>query len=1163
MKTKLYLLFYLIGLTVFAQQTPKVTLSEKGELKLTDLKVNIDVIGNLAVTTYDMKFYNGLDRTLEGELVFPLGEGQVVSGFAMDVNGTLRDAVIVEKELARVAYETTIRQKIDPGLLEKTEGNNYKARVYPILPKNHKHIVIKFEQELPTLNTMQTYELPLGIAEKLNSFAVEISVFNGQQPIVSKAAYSDFFFKKNSNTYVAKITKKTHAPTKPIIVQIPNQENQENLSTYLGYFQYYKVLAPTSRLKAKPKKVTILWDASYSMRYRNLENELKLLTDYLDYLRKVDVTLIVFNNTIQRKQHIKVRKNNVEVLIKQIKNIQYDGGTKLDVFKDVKIKADEVLLFSDGLGNLGEFLLNKKVPIYTINSLVSSNHQNLIDIATQFGGSYINLTRLAASEATKLLKEETYQFLGVKHDETVREVYPKQKTNVYHDFAITGQFTASTTIELLFGYGGKVTERIPVKISRTEGTKVVKRLWAKQKLVDLNRDKEQNKQQIISLAKQYDLITDYTSMLILDRIEDYVRYRIEPPKELMEQYKDRLADEEDVEADKKARIARQKRELQNSYNNLLKWYENDFVVENVTKTIPQKSIETTQETQQNTSITTNTTTRVENTSENNTNLLRSISGTITDESGLPLPGASVTVRGENVGVTTDFDGNYSIRMRTGEVIIFSYVGYRTIEHTIDAADTTVDMNLETGGDLEEVIVVAYGSEKRSNVTSAVLVVKSESIEQVPTASRNQILQGRAAGVRILNGSEGSGLTIQAGSGQPGENNNIVLRGRVSVNGNAEPLYIINGVPSDANTFKKLQQEDIKEMSVMKNSSATALYGNSGSNGIVVITTKNGLEENKAAIEALEEKIADTIEMKPWDSNQPYIKELEKETTLESAYIKYLKIRKSYANMPTFYLDVADFFYKRKAPEIATTVLTNLMEVELNNYELLKAMAYKLEYFKKYDMAVLAYAKVLELRPEEPQSYRDLALAYEHVGEFQKSFDLLYKLYDGQLLEKDETQRFGGIEQIAFVELTRLISMYGNKLRMTPEVKSNFTKMPLDVRIVIDWNHNDTDIDLWVIDPNGEKAYYSHKKTAIGGRMSRDFTNGYGPEEFILKNAIKGEYQVYVNHYANSVQKISGPTILKVTLYKNYGSEDEQKEVSIVRLADTQGELEVGSLFFKK
>jgi len=277
MKKYIHFFFYMVCLSVFGQNIPKVTLSDEGQLKLTDLKVNVAIVGNLAVTTYDMKFYNGLDRTLEGELVFPLGEGQVVSGFAMDVNGKLREAVIVEKELARVAYETTIRQKIDPGLLEKTEGNNYKARVYPILPKKHKHIVIKFEQELSTLNNMQTYELPLGITEKLDVFSVEISVFNAQQPIVSKMNYKDFFFKKKDEVYVATMSKKAHAPMKPIVVQIPNKENQESLSTHNGYFQYYKVLEPTSRLKSKPKKVTILWDASYSMRYRNLENELKLL----------------------------------------------------------------------------------------------------------------------------------------------------------------------------------------------------------------------------------------------------------------------------------------------------------------------------------------------------------------------------------------------------------------------------------------------------------------------------------------------------------------------------------------------------------------------------------------------------------------------------------------------------------------------------------------------------------------------------------------------------------------------------------------------------------------------------------------------------------------------------------------------------------------------
>ena len=197
---KLYYCFFLllISTQVFAQSTPKVTVANEHDLKLTDLKVHVEIVGNLAVTTYDMKFYNGLDRTLEGELVFPLGEGQAVSGFAMEVNGKMRDAVIVESELGRVAYEATIRRKIDPALLEKTEGNNYRARIYPIFSKKHKHIILKFEQELQTINGEQSYELPLGISEKLDVFSITMNVFTKQLPKVIKTKYDDFFFEKNT-----------------------------------------------------------------------------------------------------------------------------------------------------------------------------------------------------------------------------------------------------------------------------------------------------------------------------------------------------------------------------------------------------------------------------------------------------------------------------------------------------------------------------------------------------------------------------------------------------------------------------------------------------------------------------------------------------------------------------------------------------------------------------------------------------------------------------------------------------------------------------------------------------------------------------------------------------------------------------------------------------
>lgn len=101
----------------------------------------------------------------------------------------------------------------------------------------------------------------------------------------------------------------------------------------------------------------------------------------------------------------------------------------------------------------------------------------------------------------------------------------------------------------------------------------------------------------------------------------------------------------------------------------------------------------------------------------------------------------------------------------------------------------------------------------------------------------------------------------------------------------------------------------------------------------------------------------------------------------------------------------------------------------------------------------------------------------------------------------------------------------------------------------------------VVDPNGEKAYYKNTETKIGGRMSEDLTEGYGPESFILKNAIKGNYSIMVDYYSDNVQKISGPTVLKVTLYTNYAKPNEHKETITVRLDKEEDELDVGSLRF--
>ncbi len=1127
MQKHIYILLLILSSYSFAQKTSKITTKGDGELKLSSLKIDVSITGNFATTTYDMKFYNGLDRVLEGELVFPLAEGQSVSKFAMDVNGKLRAAVVVEKELARVAYESTIRQKIDPGLLVKTQGNNYKARVYPIPSKGYKHIIISYEQELHTVNNKQHYLLPLHITEKLDIFSLNIMAYGLEnKPKLKNNAYNSLQFKKDANgIYIAKFVFKNHKPSTGLSIETTSNTATDQLITYKNYFHFYKTLQPNTRLKVKPKKITLLWDCSYSLRNRALKKELQLLGQYFNYLENVTVNLISFSDKTHLNKTYKITNSNWKQLKKQLQNTIYDGGT---VYPPIDKLKNETLLFSDGLINLGNLTRNSKKPIYTINSTVTADHELLTQIATNSGGNYINLNSKKNSDALVLLKQETFQFLGVKHDENIKEVYPNSRKNVSADFTITGEFEKITSLELLFGYQGKVTERITVPIKKNKGTKTIKRLWAKQKLSHLNLSKKENKDAIIKHGIAHQLISDYTSMLILDRVEDYAQHNITPPQELLQAYNKLLKDREEEIADLKEELDYRREDLFQEYQDLLSWYADTFPkkIEPKNNNVEIRSTITTP---------TNNSTAVNN--ENITTLdnnKRIVSGTIKDYDGTPLPGTNILIQGTGRGTQSDFDGNFSINAEENDVLVFSYLGYQNNSFVVNSSNSSINIPLEEDSSaLEEVVITSMGTQREvSSLSYAVTTVSSN------------LLQGKAGGVTITN------------TEAP-----ITLRGSTTITTANQPLYVLDGLVQTNNPIDTLKPEEIESIETLSSENGAKLYGDKAINGVLIITSKEGAEENSDKIDALNKKIADQIDLKSWNPNTPYLKVLEKEITVRAAYKKYIAIRPSYENSPSFYLDIADFFAQKGDHKIAITVLSNLMELKLDDYELMKALAYKLEYFKQYNLAIIVYKKVLELRPEEPQSYRDLALAYEQAGEYQKSFNLLYKIYNGELLQKDMDERYEGIEHIAFVEVSRLANKYKKKLKLSAFQKKEFSPFPVDIRIVIDWNHNDTDIDLWVFDPNGEKAYYSHPNTTIGGHVSNDFTEGYGPEEYLLKKAIKGKYKVMINYYADNVQKISGPTILKATLFTNYGRKNEKKETITLRLAKQDGEITVGTLTY--
>ncbi len=206
---------------------------------------------------------------------------------------------------------------------------------------------------------------------------------------------------------------------------------------------------------------------------------------------------------------------------------------------------------------------------------------------------------------------------------------------------------------------------------------------------------------------------------------------------------------------------------------------------------------------------------------------KTVSGTVTDQDGLPLPGASVVIKGTTIGVQTDFDGNYAIQASNGDILVYSFVGQKTEERNVGTSNT---INVELGIDaqaLDEVIVVGYGTSTKESFTGTATTIDAESISKKSVSDISQALAGEAAGVRIINT-----------SGQPGTPATIRIRGFGSVNGNRDPLYIVDGAPFVGN-INALNPTDIKSTTILKDASATAIYGSRGANGVIVITTKNG------------------------------------------------------------------------------------------------------------------------------------------------------------------------------------------------------------------------------------------------------------------------------------------------------------------------------------
>lgn len=554
--------------------------TQDGELpmSLVSHKVYVDIKNNLATTTVEQIFFNSTNRRLEGTLRFPLPKDASISRFDMTVtNNELMRGSIVERDRARKIYESIVRRMEDPGLLEWEEGNIFKTRIFPIEPNSTKTIVIAYTQTMTGRNGQASYIYPM-VSESSNdtppeSFSLELNMESGLKISNPDSPSHNLNISRKDNYNIrASLAAGKYLPQNDFVFNFELEQGNEiqvlkqpHVST--GYYLIrFRPEFKEEENKKQDKKYLFLVDDSASINASLREIQYNLLTALLDTLtEKEKFHVAMFNTSVEflTPDFASPTKDEKEKLMQTLWGRKGIGATDFEAtFKELGKKFEKeqdltIVYIGDGIPTFGEKgtaeLLNiwkeslgKCVGSFFALGLGNSINSIFLDgIATSQGGKVEalipgeNLIK-RAQDLSSLWKKPLLKEIQVTIDGVdAKDIYPKSFTNLAlgEELTILGIYTTEGKITL--NVNGKIAAKAysfkkEIDLSKdTSESKLVGRLWAQRKLVELlkNNTGGKNKEEIIKLSEKFSIMTPYTSFLVLESEEEYKKYHIERTKD--------------------------------------------------------------------------------------------------------------------------------------------------------------------------------------------------------------------------------------------------------------------------------------------------------------------------------------------------------------------------------------------------------------------------------------------------------------------------------------------------------------------------------------------------------------------------------------------------------------------------------------------------------
>jgi len=503
---------------------------------------NISITANpfIATTVIEMEFYNPKDQEVEARQEFELNRGQVITGFELELNGKYREGSIEERWKARQAYSSVVGKRVDPALLQMNGQNKYSLNIYPVAAKSSRKIKFTIVQMMLDENQKLSYTLPLNFKSLTENFKLDIKINKPASiPYVNKGLLEDQFFDMRSEEASLSWQSENVILNKPVsffIGQFINQPqfciNKSNGKTFFLMRFYPDVPV---RYASNIRTVNVYWDVSLSGRERNLIKELDFLERYISLNGISKVNIILFNQQVQGIIVFNSATDKFNYIRNYLLTYKYTGATELGNLDFSNVLADAVLLFSDGLNTLGNDMPKPgAIQVNVITSVNRYDYNWYKNIVGNTGGSVINLFSTEVGDAVKKIDSaENFLYRYNAANIHLNESFPlKLGGSIF----LSGAISKADNLE--FGNNTALlrSENYLLQDNETcdeDSYKKIRMLRSYDSLMYGDYG-YYHWQVMVEFGLTEKVVTPQTSYLVLERLEDYIKYNIAPPKELEE-----------------------------------------------------------------------------------------------------------------------------------------------------------------------------------------------------------------------------------------------------------------------------------------------------------------------------------------------------------------------------------------------------------------------------------------------------------------------------------------------------------------------------------------------------------------------------------------------------------------------------------------------------